>query len=196
MPSERIGYAPWSLTREAGVLSATVNGEIKVPQNVQPTIDTGFCDEKGNWIGIRSSETEFTGFTKHVEVPNTGRVLVPDNAEINSIDMTGYSDIFIAIRPSNGGAVEIEARMGPDTNSFANLKPVVAAATLRGCFNGIGSEADVEPLFSDGVESLTADAWNIIIIEGRLKNQKNLIFSIDNDSGDVSTIDFAFMRMV
>ena len=50
MPSKRTGYAPWSLTREAGVQSATVEGTIEVPQNVQPTLSTGFVDEKGNWI--------------------------------------------------------------------------------------------------------------------------------------------------
>ena len=31
MPYERTGYAPWSLTREAGVQSATVDGTIQVP---------------------------------------------------------------------------------------------------------------------------------------------------------------------
>ena len=49
MPYERTGYAPWSLTREAGVQSATVDGTIQVPQYIQPTLDTGFVDEKGNW---------------------------------------------------------------------------------------------------------------------------------------------------
>ena len=42
MVTERTGYAPWSLTREAGVESATVDGTIKVPQNIQPTLDCGF----------------------------------------------------------------------------------------------------------------------------------------------------------
>ena len=50
MAYNREGYAPWSLTREAGVESATVDGTIEVPQYVQPTIDTGFVDEKGNLI--------------------------------------------------------------------------------------------------------------------------------------------------
>ena len=49
MPYERTGYAPWSLTREAGVESATVDGTIQVPQYGQPVIDIGFVDEKGNW---------------------------------------------------------------------------------------------------------------------------------------------------
>ena len=46
MAYNREGYAPWSLTRQAGVQSATVDGTIEVPQYCQPTIDTGFVDEK------------------------------------------------------------------------------------------------------------------------------------------------------
>ena len=48
--------------------------------------------------------------------------------------MTGYKDIAIAIKPSNGGNYAIVAVMGPDDVSFANLKPVNAAATLRCVF--------------------------------------------------------------
>ena len=59
MPYERTGYAPWSLTREAGVESATVDGTIQVPQYGQPVIDIGFVDEKGDWKGRRSSERVF-----------------------------------------------------------------------------------------------------------------------------------------
>ena len=61
MVYNRTGYAPWSLTREAGVQSATVDGTIEVPQYIQPTIDTGFVDIKGNWKGVRSSDEEFIG---------------------------------------------------------------------------------------------------------------------------------------
>ena len=39
--------APWSLAREAGIESATVDGTIEIPQYVQPVLDTGFVDEKG-----------------------------------------------------------------------------------------------------------------------------------------------------
>ena len=50
MPYERTGYAPWSLTREAGVQSATVDGTIQVPQYIQPTLSTGFIDENGTTL--------------------------------------------------------------------------------------------------------------------------------------------------
>ena len=56
MPYERTGYAPWSLTREAGVQSATVDGTIQVPQYVTPVLDTVFVNVKGEWKGRRSSD--------------------------------------------------------------------------------------------------------------------------------------------
>ena len=102
MPSERTGYAPWSLTREACVLSATVDGTIKVPQNVQPTINTGFVDEKGNWVGNRSDDNEFRILGTDEQVANGGEVLAPGGNE-PFIDMTGFSDLFIAVKVSNGG---------------------------------------------------------------------------------------------
>ena len=73
--SKRTGYAPWSLTREAGVQSATVNGTIDVPQTCQPTINTGVIDEKGNWQGIKADDEVFIGMTKVEGIANTTSVL-------------------------------------------------------------------------------------------------------------------------
>ena len=195
MPSERTGYAPWSLTREAGVQSATVDGTIKVPQNIQPVLDTGFVDEKGDWKGVKSSEETFRIDATHEGVPNTARVIVPQ-AQPDFINMTGFSTLIIAIKPTQSGNHAIEARMGPDPNTYANLTPISASQTLRGCYNGIGSEHDLENLFQETAESLTADVWNIFIIQGRLEGQKNLAFSIDNDTGSTENLDFAYMRLV
>lgn len=150
MPSKRTGYAPWSLTREAGVLSATVDGTIEVPQSVQPMISTGFVDEKGNWQGEKSSDENFFAFTKHLAIPNGETVLAPATATVDSLDMTGFNDIQIAIRPSNGGNFAITAVMGPDTNSYANLRPVNAATTLRGAGDlgdYSGADSDIEVAF-------------------------------------------------
>ena len=194
MPSKRTGYAPWSLTREAGVLSATVDGTIEVPQSVQPTIDTGFCDEKGNWVGVKSSDNEFRDFTKHVAIPNGETVLSPATATVDHINMTGFKDIYIAIKPSNGGNYAITAVMGPDTNSFANLSPVNAAATLRGTL-AQSFPVDIEDLFNEGSEALTADVWNIFQIT-TLDDQKMMQFKIVNNSGGDSTIEVAYMRLV
>ena len=194
MPYERTGYAPWSLTREAGVESATVDSEIQVPQYLQPVIDTGFVDEKGNWQGRKSDDRGFIGITKAEGIANGGDVLFPDTNTFPSIDMTGFSSIFYAIKPSNGGNYAVTAVMGPDTQPFANLRPVVAAATLRGNVFDTTSK-DLQDIFSDSAESMTADAWNIYFIQGRLTGQKNLQFKITNNSGGDSNIEFGFMRL-
>lgn len=197
MPYEREGYAPWSLTREAGVQSATVDGTIQVPQYVQPTLSTGFVDEKGNWQGTKSSDEVFIAIQKDLAIPNSAEILTPSASESGKwpLDMTGFNDLFIAIKPSNGGNYTITAVMGPDTESFANLNPVNSATTLKGNVRSIGSEADFETLVSD-TESLTADVWNIFMIQERLADQKLLQFKVQNASGGNSDIETGFMRVV
>jgi hypothetical protein len=195
MPYERTGYAPWSLTREAGVESATVDGTIQVPQYIYPNLDTGFIDEKGVWQGRKSTDRSFIGITKAEGIANGGEVLFPNTNEFPSIDMAGFEDIFVAIKPSNGGNCAIQAIMGPDTESFANLTPVNAAAGLKGKPAAeVGSS--LLTLFLDSSESLTADVWNIFIIQSQLRNQMNMQFKITNNSGGASDIEFGFMRVV
>ena len=197
MVRNRRGLAPWSLAREAGIESATVDGTIEVPQYVQPVLDTGFVDEKGDWKGAKSSDKDFIAFQTDFGIANGGEILTPSaNADGTwPLDMTGYNDIQIAIKPTNAGNYAITAVMGPDSNSYANLNPVNAAATLRGTF-GVADPAYIVELIADSVESLTADVWNIFYLGTRLKNQKLLQFKIVNNSGGVSTIETAFMRVV
>jgi hypothetical protein len=197
MARNRTGLAPWSLAREAGIESATVDGRIEVPQYVQPTLNTGFVDEKGDWKGAKSNDKDFRAFQIDEAVGNGGDIITPSANPDGSwpLNMTGYNDIFIAIKPTNAGNYTITAVMGPADTSFANLNPVNAAATLKGNVRSIGSEADFEILVSD-TESLTADVWNIFMIQERLADQKLLQFKIQNASGDVSTIETAFMRLV
>ncbi len=195
--SERTGYAPWSLTREAGVQSATVDGTIKVPQNIQPVLDTGFVDEKGDWKGVKSSDETFRIDATHEAVGNGGETLSPQS-QPDYIDMTGYSKIYIAIRPTRTGNVAIKAVMGPDTNTFANLTPVNSGENLRGS-NPSATGNAISDLFSNAAESLTADVWNIFIIgatNNELIEQKLLQFKITNNSGGNSDITFAYMRVV
>jgi len=200
MVRNRKGLAPWSLAREAGIESATVDGTIEVPQYVQPVLDTGFVDEKGNWKGQKSSDKDFIALQTDEAIANGGTILTPGVNPDGTwpLDMTGYSSIFIAIKPSNGGTYAITAVMGPDSNSFANLSPVDAADTLRGSIptaSGSGG-GTMNSLFNDTSESLTVDVWNIMIITEILTNQKLLQFKIVNNSGDISTIETAFMRIV
>ena len=192
MVYNRTGYAPWSLTREAGVQSATVDGTIEVPQYIQPVLDTGFVDEKGNWKGTRSSDENFIGLKTAEGIANGGEVLFPDTTNIVSINMTGFSSLFIAIKPSNSGNFKIESVMGPDTTPFANLTPVNAAAGLKKI--NIGQNAFALAV-DDSAEALAA-VWNIFAIYDVLANQKNLQFKITNNTGGSSDIEFGFMRLV
>jgi len=194
MAYDREGYAPWSLTRKAGVQSATVDGDIKVPQYIQPVLDTGFVDEKGDWKGSKSSEEQFHTFGLDEAVPNGSTILVPQaSGTIWPLDMTGFSDVMFAIKPSRGGDYRTVAVMGPDDFSFANLNPVVPAITLKGNGGVVGA---FNNLLLDSAESLTADAWTIFNITEVLKNQKLLQLQITNDSGGSSNIETAFLRIV
>jgi len=192
MPYERTGYAPWSLTREAGVQSATVDGTLQIPQYGQPVISIGFVDEKGNWQGRKSSDEVFIGITKAESIANGGNTLAPDTNTFPSIDMSGFTDLYFAIRPSNGGNFACNAVMGPDTVSFGNLSPVNAGTDLKGAVR----QTDFNNLLVDGADSMTVDVWNIFYIQNILGGQKNLQFKITNNSGGASDIEFGFMRLV
>jgi len=197
MVRNRKGLAPWSLAREAGIESATVDGTIEVPQYVQPVLDTGFVDEKGDWKGQKSSDKNFIAFQTDAAIANTATIITPSVNPDGTwpLDMTGYDGLFIAIKPTNGGACAIEAVMGPDALSFANLSPVNTAALLKGNVY-TDNTITLGQLFNDSAEVLTVDVWNIFMIQGRLANQKLLQFKITNNSGGISTIDTAFMRLV
>jgi len=198
MVRNRRGLAPWSLAREAGIESATVDGTIEVPQYVQPTLNTGFVDEKGDWKGAKSNDKDFIALHTDEAIANGATFLTPSvNADGTwPLDMTGYDTIVLALKPTNGGNYSITAVMGPDSLSYANLSPVNAAATLRGAVYATTPSSDMEDLFADSAESLTADVWNIFLIERLLRDQRLLQFSIVNNSGGISTIDSAFMRLV
>jgi len=197
MAQKREGYAPFSVEREAGVQSATVNGTIDVIQEIRPTLTTGFVDEKGDWKGLKSSDEQFRAFGIDVGIPNTGEILAPQaSGTIWPLDMTGFSSLQIAIRPTNGGNYAITAVMGPADFAYANLRDVNPASTLRGIAGSL-TGASISELMTDTSDSLTADVWNIFMIAGdRLANQKLLQFKIVNNSGGESDIETSFLRLV
>jgi len=198
MVYNRKAISPWSAEREAGIESATVDSNIEVPQYLQPTVDTGFIDEKGFWKGNKSSDKEFFAFLLDEGIANLASILTPDvNADGTwPLDMTGFNDLFIAIKVSRGGNYAIEAVMGPDSLSFANLSPVNPGTVLRGASLPQNATADFHPLFEDGSQALSADVWSIFILQGVVANQKLLQFKITNSSGGNSDIETAFMRIV
>jgi len=197
MVRNRKGLAPWSLAREAGIESATVDGTIEVPQYVQPVLDTGFVDEKGDWKGAKSDDKDFIAFHSDLGIANGAVIITPSVRGDGTwpLDMTGYRYLFIAIKPSNGGNYAVTAIMGPDTNSFANLSPVNAGATLRFFSEGLTTTA--QDVLNDSAEALTADVWNIFLIQrAGVEYQKLLQFKITNNSGGSSDIETAYMRLV
>ena len=193
--SKRTGYAPWSLTREAGVQSATVNGTIDVPQTCQPTINTGVIDEKGNWQGVKADDEVFIGLSKAEGVANGSAVFFPDTNNHPSIDMTGFSVLQFALKTNVGGQYGIVSRFGPDTVPFANLSPIASAEQIR-IIDSL-SQTDETIIDDSNVNVAPSDAWEIFtILGGRAKGQKNLQFQITNSTGSIVNLEFGFRRLV
>ena len=191
----RRANSPWSKTYKEGLPTTAVDDHVNIDNTVIGAITTGVIDSAtGQWKGITVSDDNFTVDATHEAVPNTGVVLSPQ-ATPDYIDMTGFNDLFIAIKPTNGGSVAISAVMGPAHNYYANLTPVNPASSLRGNISNEMDQPTLTDLISDTAETLTADVWNIYVIT-RLANQKLLQFKITNNSGGESDIQFAYLRMV
>jgi hypothetical protein len=184
--------SPWGSAYKEGLPSTAVNDRVEVDEILYPSVNTGNIDVKtGQWEGITLTDNNFTIDATHSSVANSASVLSPQDIPI---DMTGYSDLLLAIRVSNAGNFKIGAVMGPDGLSFANLIPVVPAVLLKGF--PIGDDpTDMSALMDDAAENLSVvDAWFIFSIMGRLKHQKLLQFKITNNSGDASDIQIAYLR--
>jgi len=193
MPRKSI--APWSERVAEGLIDQPIDSTITASQTLRATVDTGFIDQTGTWKGIVSSDPIFSITQTDIGIANGVTIITPSqNADGTwPLDMTGYSDLFIAINPTNAGAYAFTAVMG--TAPFANLSPVNAAATLRSNTKS-STETDVfANTFSDSAETLAA-VWNIFMITNVLSNQKLLQFKITNNSGGSSDIQTAFMRLV
>ena len=192
MPSKRTGYAPWSLTREAGVQSATVDGTIEVPQYLQPVIDTGFVDFKGNWKGIPSNDDAFFDFDKHEAIADNGDVL-----SSKAINMFDHDILMFGIKVSRAGNYTMALiQSGSETgnDSYFNLKPVdtnkQAKATVR---TDAGTNAFIAIV--DDQEALgNADMWYIFKIND-CRGFK-LLMKTTNQSGGNSDIETAIMSIV
>jgi len=197
MPRKSI--APWSERVAEGLIDQPINSNITTGQTLRPTVDTGFIDQLGIWKGNISSDSIFDITQTDIGVANSATIISPSgNADGTwALDMTGYEDIQIAIKPTQGGNYAIEAVMASGGFSYGNLSPVNAAVSLRGLFVEYSSVSNhMNDAFNDAAESLTADVWNIFMIKAVLSNQKLLQFKITNNSGGSSDIETAFMRVV
>jgi hypothetical protein len=187
---------PFSTRAKEGATDSPLGDFVSVDQTIMSTAQAGFFDRAtGKLTGIIGSEQSFNIMQTDLAIPNTGEILTPsvNNDGTWPLDMTGFNSLFIAIKPTNAGNYKIEAVMGPDSNSFANLSPVNPASLLYG---NLYNKQEFQKLFGDNAESLTADVWNIFYIEQVLQNQKLLQFKITNNSGGASDIETAFMRLV
>jgi len=189
-------YAPYSTTGEQ-VGQTPVEGYVDVKQEITPIILTGELGKDGEWSGVTVSDKTFLIDTEHLAIANGAAVLSPQKADHEYIDMTGFNDVVIALKPSNAGNYAVSAVMGPDTYPFANLTPVNPASVLLGVWMGMNTESYIfRNLFDDSAQSLVADVWNIFNFVDLLKNQKLLQFKIVNNSGGESNIQFASLRVV
>jgi len=197
MPRKSI--APWSERVSEGLIDQPIDSSITASQTLTATVDTGFIDQSGTWKGVVSSDTIFGITQTDIGVANGATIITPsENADGTwPLDMTGFSDILVAIKPTNGGNCALTAVMGPASISFANLTPVDAAKTLRLSMMSDNQQGGkFFDLMVDADESLTADVWSIFRIQGRCAEQKVLQFKITNNSGGSSDIQTAFMRIV
>jgi len=193
----RKSVAPWSERVSEGLIDQPIDSQIQASQTLRPTVNTGIIDQTGTWKGIVSSDTIFGITQTDLGIANGVTITTPSaNADGTwPLDMSGYTDIFVAIKPTNGGNFGITAVMGPDTIPFGNLSPVNAASTLRGNVRG-SSGTDFGDIILDSSETLVVDVWNIFYLQDKLQNQKLLQFKITNNSGGSSDIQTAFMRLV
>ena len=188
--------SPWGSAYKEGLPSTAVNDRVAVDEILYPSVNTGDIDvATGQWEGVRLSDKRFFISDTAAGVANGASVLFPNTADTDFIDMTGYNDVIIAMKPTRAGNFGTTAVMGPDTHDFANLSPVNAAATLKGTINDSGAPA-ISNILVDGAESLTVNVWNIFYIGDRVRGQKLLQFKIENLSGGASDIDFAYLRLI
>jgi len=195
---KRNANSPWGSAYKEGLPTTAVNDTIDINQELFPSVDTGFIDVKtGKWNGVVASDEQFIAFQLDEDIANGGQILTPSSNPDGTwpLDMTGYHDVLLAIKVTNAGNYAVTAVMGPAGTPFANLSPVNAAATLVGN-TGQNNPQDFTELFNDSSQAMTADVWNIFMIQKNLADQKLLRFKIVNNSGDLSNIETAFMRVV
>jgi len=188
---------PFSSRAKEGATDSPLGDFVEVPQTITSTASAGFYDENGKLTGNNSTDRQWRGFDIHSAIPNGQTVLVPAGTTADNpdhINMIGFRDLFIAIKPSNGGNYSITAVMGPSTNTFMGLGPVAAARALRG--TTVTTPTALVSALVDSAEDCQSDLWNIFSIQTVLANQNNLQFMITNNSGGNSDIEFAYLRVV
>jgi len=188
---------PFSTRAKEGATDSPLGDFVNVEQAIVSTADVGFYDQNtGKLTGVQASDKLFGNIQLDSAIANGTAINTPSANDDGTwpLDMTGYNNIFIAIKTNDAGSYQITAVMGPDSISFGGLSPVNAATTLRG--NKWTNQDTIVDLLNDPAEALIADVWNIYYIANILANQKLLMFTITNNSGGTANIETAFMRLV
>jgi len=187
--------SPWSKTYKEGLPTTAVDDHVNIDQTVIGAITTGVIDSAtGQWKGITVTDDAFTLDAVHEAVPN-GAVVTSPQGEGYAIDMLGYQDLYIALKGSEAGNHKLDAVMSGDVY-FENLTPFDNGTRIQiaGRFD---VPASLQTAFYDSAQALTADVWNIFLIQGVLSNQKSINFKITNDTGsEEATLQFAYLRVV
>lgn len=189
---------PFSTRAKEGATDSPLGDFVNVDQSIVSTAEVGFYDQNtGKLTGVQASDKVFGTIQSDPGIANGAVIITPSANDDGTwpLDMTGFNDIIIAIKPTNGGNYAISAVMAPTIQSFGGLTPVNPSALLKGNVYS-DNTASLGQLFIDSAESLTADVWNIFMIQGRLANQKLLMFSMTNNSGGSSDIETTFLRIV
>ena len=196
MPDKRKAYAPFSLITESGVSNAPVEGYIDVNQEIQPIVSTGVVNENGTWVGVKSDDEEFFAFTKAVNVDGGTTFLTPDTSNINHIDMTGFRHFQLAIKCSRSINIKMEALLGPDTDSFANLTPVASGSLLKFANQNPVTTQSFDNVLRDTSEAISSAGWNIFTILDRATGQKNMVIRVGNEDASAADFEVAYRRLV
>tara|TARA_R100001594_G_scaffold67823_1_gene102116 strand:- start:2195 stop:2785 length:591 start_codon:yes stop_codon:yes gene_type:complete len=194
---KRNANSPWGSAYKEGLPTTAVNDTIDINQELFPSVDTGFIDVKtGKWNGLVASDEQFNIMQLDNGVANGAEILTPSTNPDGTwpLDMTGYDDLFFAIKTTESGNYKFEAVQGPSGTPFANLSPVSAGALLKG--NNPNSTGNIDVLLEDAAESIVANVWTIFYFAQIVKSQKLLRFKITNNSGGSADIETAFLRVV
>ena len=196
MAKKRKAYAPFSLTSEAGVAQTPVEGYIDVDQMIYPTVSTGTVNENGKWTGIKSSDSEFFGFTKAEGIPGGATFLAPDTNAHPSLNMQGFTGLQIAVLCSRSISIKMEALSGPDTVPTLNLTPAAAGNLQKFTSNSPFSTSTMDNVLRDTAEAVVSDAWVIFTVQNRMAEQINLQIRIGNEDASAADFEVAFRRLI
>ena len=94
---KRNANSPWGSSYKEGLPTTSVNDSVDIDQMVRPMLDCGVISkETGQWEGITTSDLQFIGITIDKSIANGAAILVPNTTAFPSINMTGFSGLFLA----------------------------------------------------------------------------------------------------